>query len=91
MSNCGSLSSSIASSASNCSRRASVSSSLPEFRPVHIEIIRRNLVKEFLMTSSFKSIGYLFHKEDEFERKINEKIKEKKRIEDPELMFNLED
>ena len=43
------------------------------------------------MTSSFKSIGYLFHKEDEFERKINEKIKEKKRIEDPELMFNLED
>lgn len=36
------------------SRRSSISSSKPEFRPVHTEIIRRNLVKEFLSFCSFK-------------------------------------
>merc|ERR1712098_102555 len=36
------------------SRRSSISSSKPEFRPIHTEIIRRNLVKEFLSFCSFK-------------------------------------
>ena len=82
--------SSVASSASSsCSRETSLSSSLPVFRPVHTEIIRRNLVKVFLMTSSFKSLGYLSNK-DELEKEITEKIKRKERIEEPELMFNMD-
>ena len=44
---------SIPSSAAS-SRRGSLSSSRPEFRPVHTEIIKRNLVKEFLTSCSFK-------------------------------------
>merc|ERR1712025_361543 len=39
----------------NSSRRSSLSSSRPEFRPVHPEIIRRNLVKDFLTSCSFKN------------------------------------
>ena len=66
MSDCdSSLPSSMASSASssssvsipssaNSSRRGSLSSSRPEFRPVHTEIIKRNLVKEFLTSCSYK-------------------------------------
>merc|ERR1719154_902181 len=34
------------------SRRTSLSSSRPEFRPIHSEIIRRNLVTDFLEASS---------------------------------------
>ena len=65
MSDSDSLPSSMASSASssssitipssaNSSRRGSLSSSRPEFRPVHTEIIKRNLVKEFLTSCSYK-------------------------------------
>ena len=41
-------------SSTNTSRRGSLSSSRPEFRPVHTEIIKRNLVKEFLTSCSYK-------------------------------------
>merc|ERR1740123_1538322 len=41
-------------SSANSSRRGSLSSSRPEFRPVHTEIIKRNLVKEFLTSCSYK-------------------------------------
>ena len=34
------------------SRRTSLSSSRPEFRPIHSEIIRRNLVTDFMEASS---------------------------------------
>merc|ERR1711868_72231 len=59
-----SVSSSLASSASSTSsitivsnqssRRSSLASSKPEFRPAVTEMIRRNLVKEFLTSTSYQ-------------------------------------
>ena len=39
-------------SSDSSSRRTSLSSSRPEFRPIHSEIIRRNLVTDFMEASS---------------------------------------
>jgi hypothetical protein len=39
-------------SSESSSRRSSLSSSRPDFRPIHSEIIRRNLVTDFLSSSS---------------------------------------
>merc|ERR1711934_1304211 len=54
MSSTASSSSVLIPSSANSSRRGSLSSSRPEFRPVHTEIIKRNLVKEFLTSCSYK-------------------------------------
>ena len=48
-------------SSESSSRRTSLSSSRPEFRPVHSEIIRRNLKTEFLEATSLP-VNVLTHR-----------------------------
>ena len=52
-------------SSESSSRRTSLSSSRPEFRPIHSEIIRRNLVTEFQEASSLPGNVLIYRSKEE--------------------------
>ena len=70
-------------SSETSSRRTSLSSSRPEFRPIHSEIIRRHLVTDFLEASSLPG-NVLTHRSREMAGKMFENSLASKSLEEEE-------